>query len=197
MILDEITLYNFGLYSDRQTISLTPASSRKPVILFGGLNGGGKTTFLDALQLCLFGPRAKTSNRGSLAYDEYLSRSIHHGAKAPEAEIEIAFRHIREGEEDTYSLHRSWHRTNGGCKEVVKVWKNGAADTALAENWPTQVEEFVPPNIAHLFLFDGEQIEGYASYEHSSKLMGAAIQNLLGLDMVDQLEKDPSRLRTA
>lgn len=160
MILDEITLYNFGLYSDRQTISLTPASSRKPVVLLGGLNGGGKTTFLDALQLCLFGPHAKISNRGSLAYSEYLSRSIHRGADSPEAAIEISFRHTNEGREDSYNLNRSWHRSNGACKEVFKVWKNGAPDTALAENWVTQVEDFVPPNIAHLFLFDGEQIEG-------------------------------------
>ncbi len=190
MILDEITLYNFGLYSDRQTISLTPVSSRKPVVLLGGLNGGGKTTFLDALQLCLFGPHAKISNRGSLAYNEYLSRSIHRGADSPEAAIEISFRHTNEGREDSYNLHRSWHRFNGVCKEVFKVWKNGAPDAALAENWVTQVEDFVPPNIAHLFLFDGEQIEGYASYEHSIELIGTAIQNLLGLDMVDQLEKD-------
>ena len=190
MILDEITLYNFGLYSGRQTISLTPTSSRKPVVLLGGLNGGGKTTFLDALQLCLFGPYAKISNRGSLAYGEYLSRSIHRGAENPEAAIEITFRHTYEGQEDKYSLHRSWHRANGTCKESFVVWKNGRKEPALAENWATQVEEFVPPNIAHLFLFDGEQIEGYASYEHSSELIGAAIQSLLGLDMVDQLEKD-------
>ena len=190
MILDEITLYNFGLYSDRQTVSLTPVSSSKPVVLFGGLNGGGKTTFLDALQLCLFGPHAKISNRGSLSYREYLSRSIHRGAKIPEAAIEIEFRHTEEGREDTYNLRRSWHRDNDDCKEVFKVWKNGTSDSALTENWATQVEDFVPPNIAHLFLFDGEQVEGYASYEHSSELIGAAIQNLLGLDVVDQLEKD-------
>lgn len=190
MILDEITLYNFGPYSDRQTISLAPTSPRKPVILFGGLNGGGKTTFLDAIQLCLFGSRARVSNRGSLAYGKFLSRSIHHGTESPEASVEIKFRHTREGHQDTYNLQRFWHRYNGGCKEVFKVWKNGIAEAALADNWHTQVEEFIPPNIAHLFLFDGEQIEGYASYEHSAKLIGAAIQNLLGLDMVDQLEKD-------
>lgn len=190
MILDEITLYNFGLYSGRQTISLTPTSPRKPVILLGGLNGGGKTTFLDAMQLCLFGPHAKISNRGSLAYSEYLSRSIHRGSESPEASIEIKFRHTSEGHEDSYHLIRSWHRSNGGCKESFNVSKNGETDAALAENWVTQVEDFVPPNIAHLFLFDGEKIEGYASYQHSSELIGAAIQNLLGLDMVDQLEKD-------
>ena len=190
MILDEITLYNFGLYSDRQTISLTPASSCKPVVLLGGLNGGGKTTFLDALQLCLFGPHAKISNRGSLAYNEYLSRSIHRGADSPKAAIEISFRHTNEGREDSYNLRRSWHQSNGGCKEAFKVWKNGTPDAALAENWVTQVEDFIPPNIAHLFLFDGEKIEGYASYNHSTELIGTAIQNLLGLDIVDQLKKD-------
>lgn len=190
MILDEITLYNFGLYSGRQTIPLTPTSASKPIVLLGGPNGGGKTTFLDALQLCLFGPHAKISNRGSLAYGEYLSRSIHRGAEKPEAAIEIAFRQTNEGHEDTYTLHRSWHRASGSCKERFVVWQNGQQDSALAENWATQVEDFVPPNIAHLFLFDGEQIEGYASYEHSSELIGAAIQSLLGLDIVDQLEKD-------
>ncbi|WP_367715114.1 hypothetical protein AB2N04_14515 [Nitratireductor sp. GISD-1A_MAKvit] len=60
----------------------------------------------------------------------------------------------------------------------------------MADNWATQVEEFFPANIAHLFLFDGEQVEAYASQADSAALIGAAIQNLLGLDMVDQLEKD-------
>lgn len=190
MILDEIALYNFGLYSGRQTISLTPDSPSKPVILIGGLNGGGKTTFLDALQLCLFGAHARISNRGTLAYGEYLRRSIHRGADVPEASIEVSFRHTNEGHEDSYRLLRSWELENGGCKEVLTIWRNDVMDMALAENWPTQVEDFIPPNIAHLFLFDGEQIEGYASYEHSSQLIGSAIQNLLGLDIVDQLEKD-------
>ena len=190
MTLDEITLFNFGVYAGRQTISLTPTSSERPVVLLGGLNGGGKTTFLDALQLCLFGPHARISNRGSLAYTEYLNRSIHRGAENSKASIEIGFRHTVEGREDRYSLRRSWRRTNGSCKEKFEVWKDGRKEPALADNWATQVEDFLPPNIAHLFLFDGEQIEGYASHEHSSALIGTAIQNLLGLDMVDQLEKD-------
>ncbi|WP_088343789.1 MULTISPECIES: DNA sulfur modification protein DndD [Rhodomicrobium] len=189
MILDDITLHNFGLYAGSQTISLTPPSPDKPIILIGGLNGGGKTTFLDALQLCLFGPHARISNRGTLAYSEYLSRSIHRGA-ANGASIEINFRHTVEGREERYRLHRSWRRNGGGCKEHFEVLKNGAPEPALSDNWASQVEEFFPANIAHLFLFDGEQVEAYASQQDSSALIGAAIQNLLGLDMVDQLEKD-------
>ena len=190
MILDEITLHNFGLYAGRQTITLTPPSRGKPIILFGGLNGAGKTTLLDALQLCLFGPHAKISTRSSLAYAEYLSRCIHKRATKPEASIEISFRQMVEGNEDHYELNRSWRRTSGSCNEYFEVWKNGQLVPALADNWASQVEDFLPSNIAHLFLFDGEQIERFASPAESSSLIGTAIKNLLGLDIVDQLEKD-------
>ena len=190
MILDELTLHNFGLYVGSQTITLTPPSPDKPIVLIGGLNGGGKTTLLDALQLCLFGPHARISNRGTLAYQEYLSRSIYRDGSTSEASIRISFRHMVEGREEQYTLHRSWRRNGSGCKERFTVLKNGTSEPTLADNWASQVEEFFPANIAHLFLFDGEQVEGYASQQDSSSLIAAGIQNLLGLDVVDQLEKD-------
>ena len=190
MILDDITFHEFGLYAGTQTINLTPPTPDKPIVLIGGLNGGGKTTFLDGLQLVLFGPHAKCSNRGSLGYQEYLSRCIHRGNGKTEAGIEFTFRHMVEGQEDHYRLRRYWKRNGSGCKERFEVIKNGDLEPSLADNWATQVEEFFPANIAHLFLFDGEQVEAYASQQDSSALIGAAIQNLLGLDMVDQLDKD-------
>ncbi|WP_428100509.1 DNA sulfur modification protein DndD [Candidatus Rariloculus sp.] len=190
MILDEITLENFGLYAGRQTIELTPPDASKPIVLIGGLNGGGKTTLLDALQLCLFGPHAKLSNRGSLRYKDYLSRSIHEGASGQEAAVEIRFRHNVEGQQERYRIRRSWRMVNGRCREQFSVRGNGKMHPVLADNWAAQVEDYFPTNIAHLFLFDGEQVEAYASQENASMLLGSAIQNLLGLDIVDQLDKD-------
>lgn len=190
MILDSIALVNFGLYAGRQQVTLTPPSPDKPVILFGGLNGGGKTTLLDALQLCLFGAHAKTSNRGRLSYSDYLSRCVHSQADDGVASIQLSFRHTIEGNQDRYKLKRSWKRGNGRCAEEFNVLKNDRLAPALAENWSSQVEDLMPANIAHLFLFDGEQIERYASPVDSSVLVGTAIQNLLGLDLVDQLDKD-------
>lgn len=192
MIFDEITLHNFGLYAGSQTVKLTPPSPQKPIVLIGGLNGGGKTTLLDALQLCLFGPHARISNRSTLAYQEYLSRSIHRGTGVSEAAVKINFRHTFEGYEDRYTIYRSWQRSGDGCKEHFEVLKNDVPEPALSDNWAAQVEEFFPANIAHLFLFDGEQVEAYASQQDSSALVGTAIKNLLGLDIVDQLEKDLS-----
>lgn len=190
MILDEIVLYNFGVFAGRQSVVLTPPSSSKPVVLIGALNGGGKTTFLDAIQLCLFGPQARCSNRNSLSYDEFLTRCIHRQASSMDSALELEFRHTIDGVEDSYRLFRSWYLDSGNCKEKFEVHKNGQFDRAMTENWLNQVEDFIPHNIAHLFLFDGEKIEGYAAQESSASLIGAAIQNLLGLDVIDQLEKD-------
>ena len=190
MILDEIILHDFGVYAGRQTITLTPPSERKPVILFGGLNGGGKTTLLDAIQLCMFGPFAQCSNRGKLGYQEFLRRCVHRHTKAKKAAIELAFRHRLDGQEQDYRVHRSWRVNRKGVRERLEVIRNGAYDPALTENWANQVQDFLPSNIAHLFLFDGEKIEGYADGDHSAQLISAAIDNLLGLDIVYQLSKD-------
>lgn len=190
MIIDELSLTNFGLFNGHQSIALTPASPEKPVILFGGLNGGGKTTLLDAIQLCLYGAFAKTSTRGTLKYSDYLERCIHDKVETPKAGIEMRFRHTVEGKEDQYTLKRDWHRVNGACKETFLVLRNKRLEPTLAENWASQVEDLLPTNIAHLFLFDGEQIEGYASPSDSASLIETAVQSLLGLDLVDQLEKD-------
>lgn len=128
-------------------------------MLIGGLNGGGKTTLLDALQLCLFGPHAKISNRGSLADQEYLSRSIHRGPDISQAAVKVSFRRTVDGREERYRLERTWYRTDNGCKEQFRVFLDDVEDLALSDNWVTQVEEFFPANIAHLFLFDGDKLK--------------------------------------
>ncbi len=190
MILDEIVLHNFGLYAERQAVALTPPDDGRSIVLFGGLNGHGKTTLLDAIQLCLYGAHARISNRNELSYQNYLSRSVHRSSGAREAAIELSFRHIVGGKEDRFRLHRSWRSGGNGYREHFSVLKNKKRDDALAENWIAQVEDLIPPNIANLFLFDGEQAEGYAAQDSSMRLIGTAVHNLLGLDIVDQLDKD-------
>ena len=191
MILDSIALTDFGLYAGRQEIRLAPPAPGKPIVLFGGLNGGGKTTLLDALQLVFFGPLAKTSSRGRLGYTDYLSRCIHDKSPNRRAAIQLTFRHTNDGVEDRYTLRRTWREYTGGrCREHFQVRKNDRPAPALADNWVAQVDNLLPHNIAHLFLFDGEQIERYASPDESATLIGTAMYNLLGLDLVEQLDKD-------
>jgi DNA sulfur modification protein DndD len=190
MILDSITLNNFGAYCGRQEAILTPEDG-KPIILFGGMNGGGKTTLLDAIQLAFYGQKARLSNRGRLGYRAYLSESIHRGSDSKEgAGIILRFRRMIDGEVRHFELQRNWHEGVKGIEETVCVLRDGKTDDDFTEHWDEAIEAYLPSGIAHLFFFDGEQIKELAEGDHTAAILGTAIHSLLGLDLVDRLETD-------
>src|ERR1039458_2628942 len=122
MILDELKISNFGIYRGDHSVKMTPPSSSKPVILMGGLNGSGKTTFLDALQLVLYGKMAKCSNRGSMGYEQYLKKCINRDAIAEHgAELSLLFSHRSGGKMQHIRVTRRWSITNNSLKEFLEV----------------------------------------------------------------------------
>ena len=187
MILQQLTLRNFGLYCGEHLLDLSPGRKRNraaPIILFGGVNGGGKTTILDAIQLVLYGPRARCSKRGDKSYDDFLRESVHHGVDASEgAAIQLAFRFAAEGEEHLYEVSRSWSATRDRVRERVEVHKDGEP-------------ELIPFGIAQLCFFDAEKIRFLAEDETSSEALGLAIKSLLGLDLAERLVADAASLET-
>jgi len=191
MILDEITIHNFGVYLGRQTLSLQPKSDQKPVILIGGLNGVGKTTLLDAFQLALFGKFANCSNRGLLAYDKYLHKSIHKSVDPKDgAGINIKFRHSANGVEHSYQINRYWRLNRKNLTETVEVLCDGKLDPVITDAWHEHAEQFIPLRISSLFFFDGEKIRDLAEFGKSSELISTGINQLLGLDLINQLLTD-------
>ncbi|MFT3783695.1 MAG: DNA sulfur modification protein DndD [Nibricoccus sp.] len=190
MILESIVLENIGVYAGRQEAELAPIPG-KPVILFGGLNGGGKTTILEGLQLAFYGPKARLASRGATPYKDYLRDAIHRGADVSEgAAVTVRFRRIVEGEIRQYEVRRGWRIGAKGLEENLQVWCNGEADALLTENWADYIEGYLPSGIAHLFFFDGEQIKELAEGDHAAEILGTAVHTLLGLDIVDRLEDD-------
>jgi DNA sulfur modification protein DndD len=188
MMLDEITIRNFGIYQDTGPLDLT-TTKKQPIVLFGGLNGGGKTTLLDAILLCLYGPLAKTSNRGSSAYPAYLRDSLNRHTKEKDAYIELRFRHHRDGRMDSFLICRRW-KVGKTVQESVRVEVNGKEDQHLQENWLNFIDELIPAQVANLFFFDGEKIEQFADLENAQSLLEAALHSLLGLDVLNQLNVD-------
>lgn len=190
MIFQRLTLHDFGVYAGRQEIELAPPSKSRPIVLVGGLNGSGKTTLLDALQLALYGDQARTSNRGTMAYHEYLARSINRNSVHGEASIALSFRHRTPGSESSYHIHRSWRKSAKGAIESFAVVRDGIPNPVLASNWMVHVQTMLPVGISHLFFFDGEKVESYASSDRTPELIETGILKLLGLDTVDQLFRD-------
>jgi DNA sulfur modification protein DndD len=202
MILEQITLRNFCLFRGEQTFDLTPLpaprnAGTRPIILFGGHNGTGKSTLLDAVQLALYGPRARCSKRAGLGYEEFLRRSIHHGVKESEgAGVTISFRHASHGDQHLYEVSRSWSARAGKLRDELRVSRDGLHDRWRSEHWSQLVEEFFPLEVSQLFFFDAEKIRSLAEDETSGQVLGTAVKALLGLDVVERLISDAAVLET-
>lgn len=191
MILEELHLKNFGAFRDPEPIRLRPSDPSRPVILVGALNGSGKTTILEALQLCLFGKRSRPARSFHGGYYSYLASLIHHSSLATEGtHVKLEFSTGQGSSHRRYEVLRSWTQKGDRVAEYLDVSCDGVRDADLSENWDYEVESFIPLSLSELFFFDGEKIERLADPESSSAILKTAISALLGADLVDQLLND-------
>ena len=191
MIFRSLTLQNIGSFHGRHEIDLFPPNPEKPIVLIGALNGSGKTTILDAMQLGLYGRRAKSLVRIKSGYDEYLRQLVNRKARPSDhALVELTFQLDDAGATQQYRIVRSWQFSSSRPTKTFDVYVNGIYDAVVSENWEEEVERFIPWNLAHLFFFDGERIEALADPTQSANILRTGISSLLGIELVDQLRSD-------
>jgi len=190
MIFDRLELQNFGAYR-QELIVLRPPDPEQPIVLFGGLNGAGKTTILEAIQLVLYGKRVQTAKREALSYEEYLRRCIHQAASTRDgASIKLSFTLRSAGVDQSIRVARYWRASRSGIRETLEVFVNDEYDDLLTNQWPEYIDGVIPAGISHLFFFDGEQIAQFAEIANARDLLKTAIHGLLGLDLIDRLALD-------
>ncbi len=204
MIFIELVLENFGPYFGRQMINLRPESTQ-PIILVGGMNGGGKTTLMDALRLVLYGQRGQCSTRGNLSYSNFLKQCINrHTPEDEKTKLELLIEVVSNANLRSYyqnlnaeqeyrptqlRIIRSWKKND--VKDTLGIIVNGElTDNALRESWDDYIENLLPLGISNLFLFDGEQVKELAELEAPPPVVVAAIQSLLGLELPERLSLD-------
>lgn len=193
MIFKELVLQNFGPYQGRQVINLTPGivESASPIILCGGMNGGGKTTLLDAIRLALYGQRAQCSTRRTQNYPEFLTQCVHYQTDNTEiASIELAFEYILSNIPKQIRIQRTWTRDPRGSRDALEILVDDWPDDALTKTWDEWIESVLPLGISNLFLFDGEQIKDLAEQETPPQNVVEAIRAILGLELADRLSLD-------
>jgi DNA sulfur modification protein DndD len=191
MILHRVTLENVGVYRGRHAIDLTPPDAERPVVLVGAMNGAGKTTLLGAVQLALYGARARGIERTRKGYKTHLKELINRSVDPAEgAAVELEFERRIDGNPVRYKIRRGWCNGSSEVSEMFQVECNGEPDALLAEHWDESIDSFLPARLSHLFFFDGEQIERMADEEEATKLLASAFQSLLGLDLVERLKED-------
>ena len=87
MLIKQLVLQNFRVFRGEHVIELAPRkrqnnSNPRPIVLFGGLNGAGKTSILSAIRIALYGRLAFGSSTQQQEYVEELSALIHNGSTA-------------------------------------------------------------------------------------------------------------------
>ena len=191
MIIKKVVLHNFGVYAMDNIFEF---NNDKPVILIGGMNGRGKTTFLEAILLALYGANSFAIKESKYKYyGTYLRAHVNTSDGTNTAFVELEFDLQEENVTNTYNVVRLWNSNNKYIKDKVNVKKNGNTDDFLTKNWAMFVESVLPSALANFYFFDGEKIAELAEGE-TSKQMKDSIKSLLGINIIDLLNNDLNRV---
>ncbi len=190
MIIKELILHNFGVYAGTNIFSF---QSSAPIVLIGGMNGRGKTTFLDAVLLALYGPNSFAYTESAYkSYGQYLKSFVNQNDGTLQASVSLKFADGPHNSE-TYRIQRSWVGDKLRTSEKIQVWKNDQEDEFLTENWALFIESLMPSGLSNFFFFDGEKIAELA-VEETSDQMKESIKMLLGVSVIDSLRSDLVRV---
>ena len=189
MIIRKLTLHNFGVYAGTNSFIF---HGEKPIVLIGGLNGRGKTTFLDAVLLALYGSNSFAYKESKYkSYGQYLRSFVNENDTSFTTYIELEFT-LSTKEPEVYFIHREWDALTKRTHEKIYVRRNSGEDKFLATNWSLFIENMLPSALSNFFFFDGEKIAELA-VDTTSEGLRESIRSMLGLTVLDQLNKDMHR----
>lgn len=190
MILKKLTMHNFGVYASTNQFEF---HGGKPVVLIGGMNGRGKTTFLEGVLLGLYGANSFAYTESKFkTYGQYLKSYVNKSDGTKQTYIELEFS-LDGSNEEVYLIHREWDGNAQRIREKIWVKKNGIDNSFLTENWPMFVENILPSALSSFFFFDGEKIAELA-VENTNTQMKESIKALLGISVLDLLNNDLGRI---
>ena len=187
MKISRLKLHNFGVYaSDNEFVF----RSDKPVVLIGGMNGRGKTTFLEAVLLALYGKNSFAYLESTYkSYGRYLNAHVNRADQSMQTYVELEF----DLDESNYIVRRAWRGDQKRTDENITVFKDGEKNNFLTQNWAMFIENVLPSGLSNFFFFDGEKIASIAE-DDTSEQMKESIKSMLGISKLDHLENDLNRI---
>ena len=205
MRLRSVLLRNWKTYR-RAQIELPTTCDGRNVVVFEGYNGAGKTSLLEAIQLCLFGrsglalvARAAGNGKPESSYDDFLERamSADSGGKSERISITLEFAAPGGG----IALERIWHFSASGRhragEEEVRILAGPDLEVVPLPAPPETdgfvrdlvAKELLPRNLAPFFLIDGEQLDHMAG-KGLEEQVRCAVDAVLGAPALRNLAAD-------
>ena len=187
MLIKRIRAKNFKTYLNLDLDIQTDPD--KPIILIGGENGGGKTTFFDAIYAALYGLNIKS--------EKHFNELLNAGAldKVDERiELELFFSGRVLNQEQSYVLTRTYMlNTAKKPVESVKLNMNGsifqygtATPGAQRAEQEAQVNKIIkgnlPEELSRYFLFDAMEAGNLLKEDRLNRVIRENIENVMGFN---------------
>ncbi len=186
-----LTIENYKSFQFPTTVSFPDSSQGKSIFLIGGMNGAGKTSLLEAVNICLYGAKQdfiyKYINRKELAKGNAF----------------VSFELILETDElEEIQIKRTW--TAGtvdspkvrDLEEKLVVVKDGKRVSVQNKDmWQDYLDAMIPKGITQFFFFDGEKIQEIAADDHSEVRLQSSLEAALGIQYISRLSQDVLHLK--
>ncbi|MHB0966145.1 MAG: DNA sulfur modification protein DndD [Bellilinea sp.] len=158
----------------------------RSIFLIGGMNGAGKTSIMEAINLCLYGARA-----------EEIFRNINRHEKT-RGNASVSFELVLEMDDlSELIVKRTWSagaaaepRARDLTEKLVIVRDGKRVSVQSQEIWQDFIRAAIPPAITQFFFFDGEKIQEIAADDHSEVRLKSSLEAALGIQYINQLSND-------
>ena len=200
MKIKRISLYNIGPYVGINTFDFS-ISRDKNIVLIGGKNGAGKTTFFKAIKTCLYGCKVWGYDAPGKEYFGIINglvnfKTMYDNTSSAYIELELLF---DDGKQVTsYVLHREWKKVKTSLSEYFKIKKNGELIIGSEEDdFVNYLLSVIPPDMFNFYFFDGESIAEFFLGTDGNKNFRNAFLKLYGLDtlsiMIDNFARNAKK----
>lgn len=185
MKIKRISLYNIGPYVGINTFDFS-TSREKNIVLIGGKNGAGKTTFFKAIKTCLYGCKVWGYDAPGKDYFNIINglvnfKTMYDNTVSAYVELELVF---DDGKQlDSYTLRREWKKIKTTLSEYFQIRKNGELIIGAEEDdFVNYLLSIIPPDMFNFYFFDGESIAEFFLGSDGNKNFRNAFLKLYGLD---------------
>lgn len=189
MRLNKLRISNLRSYTSEITFDFNVPDTSRLIVLVGE-NGSGKTSVLHAIRWVLYG-RSQDGTK-FISTQDLVNRGLLKGAlgsrKRPVMEVELDW--TVNGEE--YRLIRT--ATFSTASDFDESFSLRKLDGEFFSNSSAKniIRQFLPEEISHLFLFDGESLDKFSnmnSYGPEAEFMQKQIENTLSIPHLDKARK--------
>ncbi len=196
MKIKRITLFNIGPYVEENTFDFTVSKNRN-IVLIGGKNGAGKTTFFKSIKTCLYGCKVWGYDAPGKEYYSIINSlvnvdKLYDSTAKAYVEIELVFDDGKQT--NSYVLHREWMKVKMALTEFFNVRKNGEVIIGTEEDdFINYLLSIIPPDMFNFYFFDGESIAEFFLGSDGGKNFRNAFLKLYGLDTLSIMIDNFSR----